>query len=141
MAGKKMASKPIKYGEWAFLIGVLLALFIGLFSGWLGQAENAALQIYLMGVLVFLGVVVGLMNVPDKEVSGFLLAAIALLLVANSWGPITAMLEEAVALVADPGLIATVSNWVQGFLGALTAFVSPAALIVALKQIYDLASK
>jgi len=141
MAGKKAASKPIKYGEWAFLIGVLLALFIGLFSGWLGQEENAGLQIYLMGILVFLGFIVGFMNVPDKEVTGFLIAAIALLLVANSWGPIIQMLEEAVGLVADPGVIETVSIWVQGFLGALTAFVSPAALIVALKQIYDLASK
>jgi len=141
MAGKKMASKPIKYGEWAFLIGVLLALFIGLFSGWLGQAENAGLQIYLMGVLVFLGFVVGFMNVPDKEVTGFLIAAIALMAVSTSWGPITEMLGEAVGIVADPGVIETISDWIDGFLGALTAFVTPAALIVALKQIYDLASK
>ncbi len=141
MTGKKLASKPIKYGEWAFLIGVLLALFVGLFSGWLGQEENAGLQIYLMGVLVFLGIVVGFMNVPDKEVTGFLIAAITLLLVASSWQPITELLKEAVGTVADPGFISTVADWIGGFLGALTAFVSPAALIVALKQIYDLASK
>ena len=137
MAGKK-TSKPIKYGEWAFLIGVLLALFVGLFSGWL---EDMNLTVYVMGILVFLGLVVGLMNVPDKEVTGFLIAAIALLAVVNSWGPLTAMLQEALGAVADPSLITLITVWLMGFLSALSAFVSPAALIVALKQIYDLASK
>lgn len=137
MAGKK-TSKSIKYGEWAFLIGVLLALFVGLFSGWL---EDMSMTVYVMGILVFLGLVVGLMNVPDKEVTGFLIAAIALLAVVNSWGPLTAMLQETLGVVADPSLVVMVANWLTGFLSALSAFVSPAALIVALKQIYDLASK
>lgn len=125
-----MAAKNAgKYGEWAFLLGVILALIVGLFSTQLGDAKA-----YVMGVLVILGFVVGLLNVKEKEINSFLIATIALLALLNVLGPIEATLE----LVPEIGMI--IAEWLSGFLGALGAFVAPAALVLALKAIYNLAT-
>ncbi len=131
MAGK--ATNTGKYGEWAFLLGVVLALIVGLFSV---QLEEAGAALYVMGVLAVLGLVVGLLNIKEKEVNSFLLAAITLLMVASSWGPITEMLSE---VVGGYGVI--IAGWLTMFFSALAAFVAPAALIIALKAIYNLATK
>ena len=125
-----MAAKNTgKYGEWAFLLGVVLALIVGLFSTQLGEAKA-----YVMGVLVILGFVVGLLNIKEKEINSFLIATIALLALLNVMGPISDTLE----LVPEVG--ATIAAWLSGFLGALGAFVAPAALVLALKAIYNLAT-
>lgn len=126
-------AKPMKngkYGEWAFLLGVVLALIVGLFSSQLEEAST-----YVMGVLALLGIIVGLLNVKEKEVNSFLIAAIALLMVASSWGPITGMLTEAVGELGT-----TIATWLTGFFSALAVFVAPAALIISLKAIYNLAT-
>ena len=126
------AQSSVRYGEWAFLLGVILALIVGLFSS---QLEEAGAALYVTGVLAILGLVVGLLNIKEKEVNSFLIAAIALLLVANSWGPITTMLSE---VAGDLGITLTI--WFTRFFGALAAFVAPAALILSLKAIYNLAT-
>ncbi len=128
MAGKIVKANTGKYGEWAFLLGVVLALIVGLFSAQLGDASA-----YVLGVLAVLGLVVGLLNIKEKEMNSFLIATIALLMVASSWGPITAMIGLAVGEVS-----VTITNWLTGFFSALAAFVAPAALVVSLKAIYNL---
>mgnify|MGYP001580653221 CR=1 FL=1 len=65
-----------KMGEWAFLIGVLIAIAIGLFAGNLGQN----LQGWLVLLLVVLGLIGGLLNVSEKERTPFLVAEAALLI-------------------------------------------------------------
>jgi len=129
MAGK-MTKSSGRYGEWAFLLGVILALIVGLFSTQLGTSSA-----YVFGVLVILGVVVGLLNIKEKEVNSFLIATIALLALLNVLDPI----KTALSLVPEVGPI--VADWLSGFLGALGAFVAPAALIIALKAIYNLATE
>lgn len=121
-----------KYGEWAFLLGVILAVVVGLFSSQLGS--NIIGIVY--GVLVLLGLVVGFLNIREKEINSFLIAAIALLLAANSWQPVTDIFTTIMGEVGS----ALIVNWIRGFFGALVAFISPAAFIVALKAIYNLAS-
>jgi len=118
-----------KYGEWAFLLGVFLALIIGVFASELGSAT-----IYVLGILVVLGLLVGFLNIGEEETVPFLVATIALLTVSGSWAPISGML---VALAGDFGTLVAIK--LSGFLSSLAAFVAPAALIVSLKQIYDLA--
>lgn len=125
------AMKNEKYGEWAFLLGVILALIVGLFS-----AQLTEYKVYLVGVLAVLGIIVGLLNIKEKETNTFLIAAIALLMVSSSWGPITSMLETALGEQVD-----FISMWLADFFSALVAFVAPAALIIAIKAIYDLATK
>lgn len=124
-----MAEK--KYGEWAFLAGIVLALIIGLFASLL----DSSVQLILMALLVLLGLVVGFLNIREKEVVTFLVATIALLAVAYSWTPILALL---VAYLGTTGT--AVINAINGFMGALVAFISPAAFVVALKAIYNLAN-
>jgi len=120
------------YGEWAFLLGLLLAVVVGLFSTSL--EENV---VYVYGALLVLGFVVGLLNIKEKQVNSFLIATIALLVATTSWN--VALGEVLVSLFADVGAVFTL--WVNTFLVALAVFVSPAAFVVALKAVYNLATR
>lgn len=122
-----------KYGEWAFLLGVVLAVVVGLFSS---QLDSSVIGI-VYGVLVLLGLVVGVLNIREKEINSFLIATIALIAVASSWQPVTDIFTT---IMGEGGSVLIV-NWIQGFFGALVAFISPAAFIVALKAVYNLASR
>jgi|YelNatPaOPRAMG01_1025707.scaffolds.fasta_scaffold02594_7 hypothetical protein len=106
----------MKVGEYAFLAGIALAILAGiamLTGDWVTL------------VLVVLGLIVGLLNISAKETTPFLLSSITLLL-AGSAG-----LEKL--------------PWVGGFVGPImaniVAFVAPAAVIIALKTVFDLAKK
>ncbi|MEM2174588.1 MAG: hypothetical protein QXI58_03065 [Candidatus Micrarchaeia archaeon] len=111
-----------KYGEWAFLAGVLLALVLGLLQG-LGVVGDYTL---LSLLLVILGLVVGLTTVTSKETDSFLIASIALLSVGAA----------GLSSLGGPTIGAVLAD----ALANLRAFVAPAALVVALKALYKLAS-
>jgi di/tricarboxylate transporter len=51
-------------GAWAFLVGVILAVIIGV-----GEATSTT-----VGVLALLGIIVGLLNVSEEEVGPFMFA-------------------------------------------------------------------
>jgi len=123
-----MATK-MKYGEIAFLAGVVLALVVGVLSGFIPQ------KTLLLGILGLLGLVVGLVNIREKEVTSFLVAAIAFLVAGNGLAQVLQLLTS----VGEVG--ATLSVAIQGVVSAIAVFVSPAAFIVALKAIYDLTQK
>ena len=108
-----------KVGSWAFIIGVVVALLIGIFSG--GSANPVATS-----VLIILGLIVGLLNVTGRETTPFLLATVSLVIVSFMGGPILAN-------------VAGIGNALQAILNAITTFVIPATIIVALKAIYALA--
>jgi hypothetical protein len=117
-----------KIGEWAFLGGMALAVVIGLGTNFL---DPSSLPI-VWAILALLGIIVGFMNIREKEMNSFLIATIAFLVVANSIAPI-----ESVFAGVPAGLMLV--KTIGGFLSALAVFVSPAAFIVALKAIYTLA--
>ena len=74
----------------------------------------------LVWLLVLIGVIVGLLNITAKEVNSFLIATVALVIASSSlqvWSLLTSILGNVVILIA------------------------PAAIIVAVKAIYALASK
>ncbi|MEM5772918.1 MAG: hypothetical protein QXL86_01690 [Candidatus Aenigmatarchaeota archaeon] len=105
-----------RIGEYAFLVGVILAVLAGLVmltGGWVAV------------VLVILGLIVGFLNISAKETTPFLVSAIALLM-AGSAG------LETLPIIGV-------------FLGPIIAnilhFVAPAVVIVALKTVFDLAKK
>ena len=116
-ARRKSTSTP-KVGEWAFLVGILLAIVLGLFP----QALTATT---VTAVLVVLGIIVGLVNVVAKESHAFLLAAVALL----------------VAGSAGYGILPGVGDYLGSILTNISTFVAPAAVIVAIKVVYELARK
>ncbi len=123
-------AKGINYGEYAFLGGIVLAFIVGVLAGFL----PVEIIPFIMALLFLLGIIVGLVNIREKEVNAFLIATIALLLAVASWNT---MLGATLGLLGDVGV--TLTKWIVGFTSALVVFISPAAFIVAIKAIYTLA--
>jgi len=111
-------------GRWAFIVFVIIAVLAGLAAGLGGRAALGWVSL----IMVILGIIVGLTNLTEKEAIPFLTAVIALL-VANS-GQVFLVIDE----VAKP--LGTIIN---SILSNIAAFVAPAAILLAVKAIYNLA--
>lgn len=105
-------------GKWAFLVGMLLAVILGLF----GSALGAGLSETGILILVIIGLIVGLLNVGDKEVTPFLISG-AVLIIASALGG---------SLMSDIAFVGSV-------LDALLAVFVPATVVVAIKNVFSLA--
>ena len=116
-------------GAWAFLTGVILAVLIGLSTTLL---PIPALTIYskqIYAALVFLGIVVGFMNVTGRDSQTFLVAGAALVIVSR-FG-----MDSVSGSVIGIGL----SDAVTSVFGALLVLFAPATIIVALKTVFSIA--
>jgi len=118
-----------RVGGYSFIIGVILAIVLGLASGALG-AEAAT---WLGSLLVVLGLIVGFLNVTGKETKEFLIVAAILVLVAYA-GNASTVLSFGGGTAA--GLVGA---YIAGIFNHLLAFVVPATIVVALKDILSLA--
>tara|TARA_Y100000310_G_C20681599_1_gene816284 strand:+ start:3145 stop:3462 length:318 start_codon:yes stop_codon:yes gene_type:complete len=101
-----------KYGAWAFTAGIVLAVILGFVST------------DLTWLLIILGLVVGFVNVTEKESTAFLIASMALVITAG-------------ALTQLPAL----GGYVTSILANVVALVSPAAIVVGLKAVWELGGK
>jgi hypothetical protein len=117
-----LREKPESIGEWAFIGGLLLAVLAGIpeifAPGLLGASLIAV-------VLLTLGLLVGLLNVTARETTDFLVAAIGLLLVGS----------------AGIGGLPLVGPLVSQMTTNIATFVAPAVFIVAIKAVYEIASR
>ncbi len=124
MAKKKINRELIRgqnlLGSWSFLVGLVLAIILGL--GLSGQYQGTVLW-----VVFGLGIVVGLLNVGASEVGAFLTSSTILVLVS--------FLGIQVGIFK--GLAPTILNILKGI---LTLFI-PATIIVALKSVFVMAKK
>ena len=100
-------------GSWAFLIGFILAVVLGL----LGSINST-----WTAVLVVIGIIVGLLNIADKEATPFLMSG-AILIIASALGR---------NVIGSIGIL-------DGILSALLAIFVPATIIVAIKNVFSLA--
>jgi len=100
-------------GGWAFIIGAIVAILVGLFG---------SLNTLWSWILVLIGIIVGFLNVTEAESKDFLLATVALVVVA-------AFGREALTSIRILGNV----------LAAIMMIVVPATVIVALKSIYTMA--
>jgi len=121
---------PIRYrenliGAWAFLIGVVLAVLVGIFA----RTKTNPL---ILGILAILGIVLGYF-VGEKEVQTFLLTSVSLVIVSFA-GIQGLVLDAAIRGVA-------IGKIVSSILGALLVLFVPATIIVALKTVFSLARK
>lgn len=98
-------------GYWIFLVGVLIAILAGI--------ANTRTNPTIIGVLAILGLIVGLINVTLKEEVPFLIASVVLIIASTS-------------LQAIP----YIGNLLTAILMYIVVFVSPAAIVVALKAVY-----
>jgi len=104
-------------GKWAFLIGLIIAVIAAFIPGYAGT---------ILLILFILGLIVGFMNIAEKQVVKFLVAAIALLALG-------------VASINALSVLAIVSTYLDSILSNFIAFVSAAALVVAIKSIIETA--
>lgn len=101
-----------KLGKWAFIIGLVLAV----------AATRINLGTWGYAAIAILGLVIGFLNITDKERNSFLLAAIGLVMSASA--------VRGVPLVGE---------WLTNVMGNIVLFVSPAVLVVALIALLDVA--
>jgi hypothetical protein len=115
---KSLGGSANLLGSWSFLIGLVLAVLLGLgFTG--------AYQSQMLWAVFLLGIVVGLLNITHGESSAFLRSGTVLVLV--SFLGVQVGIFEGVAVM--------ISNILKGI---LTLFV-PATIIVALRAVFGLA--
>ena len=120
-------------GSWAFIIGFVIALAAGIVAGLNAMSPGMVhmdVTSLMMGVLVFIGVIVGIVNVSSSETIVFLVCAMAIMLTPSGFG----------ALNALPGM-GVIAAFLSALTGMMAVFVAPAAIIVALKGIYSTARK
>ncbi|MEE9525397.1 MAG: hypothetical protein V3V78_02205 [Candidatus Woesearchaeota archaeon] len=115
MAKKKKQDDMKKAGHYSFIAGIVLAVLIAFIPQLRGEIA--------IWILVILGVVVGLMNVTGEETTKFLVAVLALMIASS---------------VSYQSLL-TIWIGLATILGNIIVFVSPAAIVVALKTVVALA--
>jgi len=104
-------------GAWAFLIGVILALVIGLLG-----LTSAPWPVILM----ILGIIIGLLNIGGAELKEFMLAGAVLVVVSSLGGQ--ALLALTIGGIA-----------LGAVLQSLVMLFVPATIIVALKVVFAVA--
>jgi uncharacterized membrane protein len=112
-------------GAWAFLIGVVLALAVGVLS-------FGTLNPIILAILVILGLIVGFVNVSEKDINTFLLGAVSLVIV--SFAGI-----ESVKGVQFIGI--GLGKIVASTLGALLVLLVPATIVVAIKSLFSISQR
>jgi len=114
-----MAKTYNLFGSWAFLIGVLLAVVVGILAG----LEVADLQnTVLVSILMVIGIIVGLFNITAKESNTFMTSGIVLILASFFGAQIMANIPIAIYT-----------------LGALLLIFVPATIIVAIRNVFSMA--
>ncbi len=117
-------------GAWAFLIGVILAVILGLVTSQFFSVPGLIkYSAAIYGLLVILGVVIGFMITTGKDSQTFLLAG-AVLVVVSGFGS-----ESVKGSLIGIGL----GEVVNSIFGALLALLVPATIVVALKTLFGVA--
>ncbi|MFC1613086.1 hypothetical protein ACFL23_02020 [Patescibacteria group bacterium] len=106
-----MTTNLTTIGHWALIGGVILTVLAGF----------TAIP-YLLTILFVLGLIVGFLNIKEKESTPFLIAVITLLLIGVSGLQLGKLTQIVVPILEN-----------------LVAFVAAAGLVVALKQVIVLA--
>ena len=109
-----------RIGNYSFIIGVIIAIVLGVVS--LGAAGP-----WLASLLVVLGLIVGFLNVTGKETKEFLIVATVLIIAASMGGAASTL-----------GSVEVIGPYLSGIFTQVLAFVVPATSVVALKDVWSL---
>ncbi|MBN1645934.1 hypothetical protein JW868_02750 [Candidatus Woesearchaeota archaeon] len=102
-------------GSWSFIVGLIVAIIVAIFA-------YDPIPSWAIWLLVILGVIVGVLNVQDKEAMMFLVATVAFLL----------------SFMALGKVFATLWGPIGAFFDLLQVFIAPAAFIVAVKSLLSI---
>ena len=128
-----MAKKKGKFllGPWAFLVGAVLALVIGVFSsGAFNTPLGPGVFNLLLAVLIIAGILVGFLNVTSQESSKFLLVALALVIV-SFMGDSAISALETISVFGFGSIL-------RSLLNSLLILFIPTTIIVALKSVFEI---
>ena len=124
-----LRSKENSVGAWAFLIGVILAIVIGIGTTLIPIPELSKYSAQIYGVLVIIGIIVGAMNVTSKDSQTFMVAG-AVLVIVSRFG-----MESVTGSLIGIGI----GDAVTSTFGALLALFVPATILVALRVVFSIA--
>jgi len=110
-------------GAWAFLVGVLLAVLVGLVA-------STLMGPIIIGILAIFGIVIGYF-VAEKDVQTFLLAAVSLVIVSYT-GISGLFIGSSISGIS-------VGKVISAILQTLLALFVPATIVVALKTVFSIA--
>jgi len=123
-------SQENSIGAWAFLIGVILAVMIGLATVLIPLPLLTKYSNFIYLLLVILGIIVGIsINVTRKDSQTFLITG-TILVIVSKFG-----MESAIGSLIGIGAGDTTSS----IFAALLALFVPATIIVALKTVFGMA--
>jgi len=113
----KTKDMSLKIGPLAFILGIIIAIVSAL----------TGTVFWALGVL---GLIVGLLNITEKETSQFLIASLTFLVSVNV---LSATITKLVNLIP---FVNEWLNFIDPLLANVALFVAPAAGVVALKALY-----
>ena len=122
-------SRENSVGAWAFLIGVVLAILIGLSTTLISIPFLVEYSAQIYAILVLLGLTVGFMHTSGKDSQSFMWAGTALVVV-SKFG-----MDSVRGSLIGIGI----GDAVTSVFGALLALFVPATIIVALKTVFSMA--
>lgn len=122
-------SKENSLGAWAFLIGVILSIIIGLSAFLIPIPALSTYSTAIYAILVILGLIVGFINVTGKDTQTFLMAAVVLVIVS----------KFGMESVTGSLIGIRVGDIVTSIFGALLTLFVPATIVVALKAVFGIA--
>ena len=117
-----MTSMLAIVGRLAFLVGVLFAIFGGIWGG-----NSLPTNEWVIAILLIAGVLIGFLNITAKEAPAVLLSAVALIIL-GIWG------SEQAHYIIYP-LSATLADNIVGIVCAFALLMAPAAIIITVKTV------
>lgn len=123
-------SKENTLGAWSFLVGVILAIFIGVGTTLISIPSLTKYSPQIYGILALLGIIIGYWNVPSGKDSQTFLLSGAILVIVSRFG-----MDSVTGSLIGIGI----GDAIRSIFGALLALFVPATIIVALKTVFSIA--
>jgi hypothetical protein len=125
-----MTAKENSVGAWAFLIAIVLAIAIGVFTSLIPIPELKTYSSFIYFILVILGLIVGAsINTSGRDSQTFLITG-AVLVIVSKFG-----MESVISSLIGIGI----GDIVSSIFASLLALFVPATIVVAVKTVFRMA--
>lgn len=117
-------SRENLFSAYAFLVGVVLAILVGLSQKIFHMTYNNT----PFAILVIIGIIIGFLNTGERDSINFLFASLSLVIV-SGFG------QSALIYISNIPILSSLNS----ILAALLVMFIPATIIVALKVVFNVA--
>ena len=131
-----------RIAQYAFIGFVAISIIAGLAVGYMAYDASAHWNDtsvidangWVTLLMLILGIIVGLVSITTKEVTPFLISAIALMVTRVGLGTTTGDVWKPLENVHE-----LLYYWATAILNYIVAFAAPAAILIAIRQVYIMA--